>query len=93
VLPPLPSVQHKARAPLLLLALQAEGEADAVFKRLVDEVHSGQAPEVLTQAVKDGILVNIRCGWVWVRVCGERGSVVSTGGNGSGVRALFAQLV
>lgn len=40
----------------------AEVEADAVFKRLVDEVHSGQAPEVLTQAVKDGILVNIRCG-------------------------------
>ena len=32
----------------------------AVFKRLVDEVHSGTAPEVLTQAVREGILVNIR---------------------------------
>jgi hypothetical protein len=40
----------------------ADADAEAVFKRLVDEVHGGQAPEVLTQAVKDGILVNIRCG-------------------------------
>jgi translation initiation factor 2 subunit 1 len=33
-----------------------------VFKRLIDEVHGGTVPEVLTPAVKDGILVNVRCG-------------------------------
>lgn len=37
-----------------------DAEADAVFKRLVDEVHGGQAPDILTPAVREGILVNIR---------------------------------
>ncbi|KAL4857292.1 Eukaryotic translation initiation factor 2 subunit alpha [Chlorella vulgaris] len=37
-----------------------DAESDAVFKRLIDEVHGGTVPEVLTPAVKDGILVNVR---------------------------------
>ncbi|EFN54994.1 hypothetical protein CHLNCDRAFT_134805 [Chlorella variabilis] len=35
-------------------------EAEAVFKRLIEEVHGGNKPEVLTQAVQEGIMVNIR---------------------------------
>ncbi len=31
-----------------------------MFKRLADEAHGGNVPPVLSQAVKDGILVNIR---------------------------------
>ncbi|KAL4441270.1 hypothetical protein ABPG77_011507 [Micractinium sp. CCAP 211/92] len=37
-----------------------DAEADAVFKRLADEVHDGQTPAILTPAVREGILVNIR---------------------------------
>ena len=45
-----------------------EAETDAVFKRLSDEVHGGAQPPVLTPEVKDGILVNVRCGSAAVRV-------------------------
>lgn len=31
-----------------------------MFKRLADEAHGGNVPPVLSQAVKEGILVNIR---------------------------------
>lgn len=37
-----------------------DAESEAVFKRLTDEAHGGSVPPVLSQAVKDGILVNIR---------------------------------
>ena len=39
-----------------------DAEADAVWKRLVEEEHKGEAPAVLSPAVKEGILSNIR--WV-----------------------------
>ncbi|KAI7845161.1 hypothetical protein COHA_001206 [Chlorella ohadii] len=38
----------------------SDAESEAVFKRLADEAHGGNVPPVLSQAVKDGILVNIR---------------------------------
>lgn len=37
-----------------------DAEADAVFQRLKDEVHGGQDIPILTPAVKEGILKNIR---------------------------------
>jgi translation initiation factor 2 subunit 1 len=37
-----------------------DAEADAVFQRLQDEVHGGQPMSVLSAAVRDGILKNVR---------------------------------
>jgi hypothetical protein len=43
------------------LALPQPADAEAVFKRLSEEVHKGQPITALTEEVKDGILKNIRC--------------------------------
>ena len=51
-----------------------DAESEAVWKRLVDEAHGGTPPPVLTQAVKDGILANIRCG-VQGAAGGQRGGL------------------
>lgn len=37
-----------------------DAEADAVFKRLADEAHGGAPPPIMSAAVRDGILNNIR---------------------------------
>ena len=41
-------------------AMITDAEAEAVFQRLAEEAHGGSPPPILSQAVRDGILVNIR---------------------------------
>jgi translation initiation factor 2 subunit 1 len=37
-----------------------DADAEAVFKRLQDEAHGGEAVPLLNEAVKDGLLKNVR---------------------------------
>ena len=57
-------------------AMITDAEAEAVFQRLADEAHGGSPPPILSQAVRDGILVNIR----WADSRGGSGGVGWLGG-------------
>ena len=61
-------------------AMITDAEAEAVFQRLADEAHGGSPPPILSQAVRDGILVNIR----WADSRGGSGGVGWLGGGGGG---------